>query len=82
MKIVNQHSPIQRLTKIAFALLFVFSISLSAQDATNGKKLFKANCAACHKLDKKLVGPPLKGISEKRENKWLKSWIKNSAELI
>jgi len=82
MKIVNQHSPIQRLTKIAFALLFVFSISLSAQDATNGKKIFKANCAACHKLDKKLVGPPLKNISEKRDNKWLKSWIKNSAALI
>ena len=82
MKIVNQHSPIQRLTKIAFALLFIFSISLSAQDATNGKKIFKANCAACHKLDKKLVGPPLKNISEKRDNKWLKSWIKNSAALI
>jgi len=82
MKIVNQHSPIQRLTKIAFALLFVFSISLSAQDATNGKKIFKANCTACHKLDKKLVGPPLKNISEKRDNKWLKSWIKNSAAFI
>jgi len=79
---MNQHSPIQRLTKIAFALLFVFSISLSAQDAANGKKIFNANCAACHKLDKKLVGPPLKGISEKREAKWLKSWIKNSAALI
>lgn len=82
MKIVNQHSPVQRLTKIVFALLFVFSISLSAQDAANGKKLFQANCAACHKLDKKLVGPALKGVTEKRENKWLKAWIKNSAELI
>ena len=82
MKIVNQHSPIQRLTKIAFAFLFVFSISLSAQDAANGKKIFKANCAACHKLDKKLVGPALKGVSEKRDAKWLKAWIKDSSALI
>ena len=81
MKIVNQHSPVQRLTKIVFALLFVFSISLSAQDAANGKKLFQANCAACHKLDKKLVGPALKGITEKRENKWLKAWIKDNNAL-
>jgi len=82
MKIVNQHSPIQRLTKIAFAVLFIFSISLSAQDAANGKKIFKANCAACHKLDKKLVGPALKGVSERRDAKWLKAWIKNSSALI
>ena len=81
MKIVNQHSPVQRLTKIAFAFLFIFSISLSAQDAANGKKLFKANCAACHKLDKKLVGPPLKGVSDKHDAKWLKAWIKDNNAL-
>ncbi len=78
MKLVNQYSLIQRLTKIAFAFLIIFSVSLSAQDATNGKKIFKTNCAACHKLDKKLVGPPLRNISEKRETKWLKSWIKDN----
>ncbi len=84
MKIVNQHSPIQQLTKLTFVLLFIFSTSLFAQqgDAANGKKLFKANCAACHKLDKKVLGPPLKGVSEKRDRKWLYSWIKNSAEFI
>ena len=84
MNIVNQHSPIQKLTKLAFAFLFIFSISLSAQDgdAANGKKLFNASCASCHHLDKKILGPPLKGISEKREKKWLHAWIKNSAKLI
>ena len=83
MKIVNQHSPIQKITKLALAFLFLISISLSAQegDAINGKKLYKANCAACHKLDKKLVGPPLKGISDKRERKWLHAWIKDNAAL-
>jgi mono/diheme cytochrome c family protein len=84
MKIVNQHSPIQKLTQLFLAFLFLFTINGLAQegDAVNGKKLYKTNCAACHKLDKKLVGPALKGISEKRDRKWLYSWIKNSSELI
>ena len=30
-----------------------------------GKKLFNANCAACHKLNKRAVGPALKGVSAK-----------------
>lgn len=82
MKIVNQHSPINKLTKIIVALLFVFSVNIFAQDVANGEKLFKANCAACHKLDKKLVGPALKGVSERRDAEWLKAFIRNSAELI
>ncbi|PCI32828.1 MAG: cytochrome C [Flavobacteriaceae bacterium] len=47
-----------------------------------GKKVFNANCAACHKLDKKLVGPALGGIAEKREVEWLKAWIKDNNALV
>ncbi len=82
MKVVMQSNTFKKLlTGLSF--LFIFSISLSAQegDATNGKKLFNANCAACHKLDKKVIGPALKGISEKRENAWLQSWIKDNNAL-
>lgn len=50
-------------------------------DAANGRKLFKANCASCHKLDKKLVGPALAGVTERRETEWLVKWIRNNAEL-
>jgi len=67
-------------------LLFLFStsISISAQelDVSKGKSLFNANCASCHKLNKKLIGPALKGVSSKYEKDWLYSWIKNSASLI
>ena len=69
------------LTGLSF--LFLLSINLSAQqgDAVNGKKLYNANCAACHKLDKKLIGPPLKGVSEKRNREWLHAWIKDNNAL-
>ena len=81
MKSVKQHNLISRLTLSTIALLFLFTLNLSAQgDAKNGKKLFNSNCAACHKLDKDLVGPALGGITEKRENAWLKAWIKDNAE--
>jgi cytochrome c2 len=51
-------------------------------DAKLGEALFKANCAACHKLYKKAVGPALFGVSERRDREWLYKWIVNSAELI
>ena len=47
-----------------------------------GKKLFNANCAACHKLNKRAVGPALRGISSKYDREWLYSWIKNSTAMI
>lgn len=51
-------------------------------DAAAGEALFKANCAACHQLYKKAVGPAMFGVSQKYEREWLYSWIKNSAALI
>ena len=51
-------------------------------DPMVGKKLFNANCAACHKLNKKAVGPALRGVTAKYEREWLYSWIKNSAAMI
>lgn len=76
-------------------LVVVFSWA-NAQDATptevngdpkKGEKLFNANCAACHTLDKKLVGPALGGIVEKLQTEqglgveWLRDWIRDNEAL-
>lgn len=61
---------------------FLMSTPANAQDAAKGEELFKANCAACHALNKKLVGPALSGVTEKREKEWLVSWIRNSQDMI
>ncbi|MFL2598495.1 MAG: c-type cytochrome, partial [Flavobacteriaceae bacterium] len=47
-----------------------------------GKKLFNANCAACHKLNKRAVGPALRGVSAKYDKEWLYAWIKNSTAMV
>ena len=57
-------------------------VNAQEADPAAGKKLFNANCAACHKLNKKAVGPALKGVSAKYDKEWLYSWIKNSAAMI
>ncbi len=69
---------------IILALVITMSFTVNAQDADPiaGKKLFNANCAACHKLNKKAVGPALKGVSAKYDKEWLYSWIKNSSAMI
>lgn len=67
---------------LAFAFLFSLTSFGQTGDIVNGKKLFNTNCAACHKLEQKLIGPPLKGVSAKRDQEWLKKWIKNSTALI
>jgi mono/diheme cytochrome c family protein len=54
----------------------------SGADAAAGEALFKSNCAACHKLYKRAVGPQLHQISQKYEKEWLYKWIKNSAAFI
>ena len=71
-----------------FSLILFFSstffVDLTSQepDIQKGKSLFNSQCAACHKLNRKLVGPALKGVSAKYEKEWLYSWIKNSSALI
>ncbi len=63
-------------------LLFAVSASVSAQNIEEGEKLYKANCTACHQIDSKLIGPALRGVSDKYSEEWLIKWIKNSAEMI
>lgn len=84
MDIVHKSKIISRLSSVVFSLLFLATVSLSAQDgdAANGQKLFNSTCTACHKLDTKFVGPPLKGVTEKRSKEWLKQFISNSTEFI
>ena len=56
--------------------------SAAGGDVAKGEALFKSLCAACHKRYKKMTGPALFGVTERRDTEWLYSWIKNSAAMI
>ncbi len=62
------------------SLFIAFGSSGIAQD---GEALFKANCASCHKLEGKLVGPALSGVQDRWESEEnLIAWIKNSQDYL
>ena len=65
------------------AIALVFStIAFAQDDVKAGKSLFNSNCAACHKLDKDMTGPALRGVADRLENDWLKDWIRNSSKMV
>ena len=69
--------------RIFLVALLLPSLSISQEaDIQAGKSLFNANCAACHQLNRKAVGPALSGVSEKYDREWLYKWIKNGTQMI
>ncbi len=63
------------LTGIITITALLATQSVHAQD---GKALFNANCASCHKMDKDLTGPALQGVTDRwPSTDLLKLWIKN-----
>jgi mono/diheme cytochrome c family protein len=79
------------LIHLFFTLFLILPFTNSfAQDVdiTAGKSLFNANCAACHKLDKKMTGPALRHAENRLLNdegldkQWIYAWIRNSSAVI
>jgi cytochrome c551/c552 len=66
----------------ALVLLVTLCLSFTLQ-AQDGKALFNNKCASCHAIDKKLVGPALKGVEDRWDDKaMLYDWVRNSAAVI
>ena len=50
--------------------------------AKTGEEVFTKMCTACHKVDKKFIGPAPKGIMEKRSPEWIMNMILNPEKMI
>lgn len=65
------------------AVLLLPTLGVQAQDAAAGEKKFNTVCTACHTVGGgKRVGPDLKGVTNKRTEKWLMSFIKSSQTMV
>jgi mono/diheme cytochrome c family protein len=80
-----------RLSNLALVLFLFMGINAYAADPSvsdsddaiaAGRSLFNANCRACHALDRRGVGPALRGVTERRDIDWTKRFIVNSQALI
>lgn len=49
--------------------------SIDTEMAARGEKLFSTNCSACHKVDKRFIGPSPKGIMKRRSPEWIMNMI-------
>src|ERR1700712_3887907 len=66
--------------KIVALFAVVAIVSFSKSFGQDGKALFSANCASCHKVDKDLTGPGLKGVEDRWPDKAkLHAWIHNNS---
>lgn len=54
---------------------------INASLAEKGKSLFEQKCVACHKFDMKLIGPPLKGVTNRRTPEWIMNMMLNPVEM-
>ena len=63
----------------------ITSIALAEIDeamAAEGKAIFVAKCSACHKISKRVVGPALIGITERRSPEWIMNMILNPEVMV
>lgn len=85
IKIVPHLAKVALVAIIALATTFTgFSQEISSEQSAieAGKTVFENNCAQCHAVHKKVLGPALANVYERRSIDWLKSWVKNSQAFI
>jgi|SRR5690554_4106875 len=54
---------------------------IDAELAAKGEEIFKSKCMACHRTDKKFVGPAPAGIMERRTPEWIMNMILNPEQM-
>ena len=86
---INHH----RSSLKSFILSFVFAVlsltGYSQEIPTDeasiaaGKQLFTTNCKTCHRIDSRLIGPPLAGVYDRAPSiEWIKNFVHNSSAVI
>ena len=64
----------------------ITSVSLTAEVdqemAKKGEEVYNQMCLACHRVDKKFIGPAPKGILERRSPEWVMNMILNPEVMV
>src|SRR5690606_32418763 len=49
--------------------------------AARGEEIFRSLCASCHMFDQRYVGPPLRGVTQRRSPEFIMNMILNPDEM-
>ena len=55
---------------------------LDPQWAEQGRQLFEQKCHACHRADRKFIGPSLAGVLQRRNPVWVMNMILNPDQMV
>ena len=86
---INSHC--STLKSLTLSLIFAFfSLSSYSQEIPTdeasiaaGKQLFDTNCKTCHRIDSRLIGPPLAGVYDRAPSiEWIQNFVRNSSAVI
>lgn len=58
------------------------SAEMNPDLVASGQKIFETMCSACHKIDKRFIGPSPKDILSRRTPEWIMNMILNPDEMI
>ncbi len=59
-----------------------FGSSIDKDLASLGETTFKQKCTACHMPDRKLIGPAMSGLYERRSPEWVMNMLLNPTEML
>jgi len=59
-----------------------FADEIDQELAEKGNEIYDVNCLACHKTDKKFIGPAPKDIFERRAPEWVMNMILNPERMV
>jgi mono/diheme cytochrome c family protein len=74
---------IKIISSTIFLILIFSSYSYAESSADQGKVTFESKCVACHMLsENRLIGPGLKGVTQRRNREWLTGFIKDPGRYL
>jgi len=68
-------------------MMIAFSLVIASGVVANplpeaGKTIFTGRCAACHNVNKQVVGPALAGVNDRRSIDWIIKFVQSSQTVV
>ena len=61
---------------------YIFETEINQTLASEGKQIFNAKCTACHNANRRLIGPAMKGIYDRRSPEWVMNIMLNPDQML